>query len=120
MVGDLRVTRVGGFLRAYSLDEVPQLLNVLFGDMSIVGPRPHALVHDENFEREVELFTSRRRVLPGLTGWAQINGYRGETKTKEAILGRTKFDQYYIHNWSIWFDIEIILRTAAVIFKRAH
>ena len=96
---DPRVTRVGSILRASSIDELPQLLNVLAGDMSIVGPRPHALVHDETFAREVELFTSRRRVLPGLTGWAQVNGYRGETKTVDDIRGRMQCDQYYIRNW---------------------
>ena len=117
---DPRVTRVGSILRASSIDELPQLLNVLAGDMSIVGPRPHALVHDETFAREVELFTSRRRVLPGLTGWAQVNGYRGETKTVDDIRGRMQCDQYYIRNWSIWFDIEIMFRTIGTIFRGAH
>ena len=117
---DPRVTRVGAILRATSIDELPQLLNVLAGDMSIVGPRPHALVHDEAFAREVELFTSRRRVLPGLTGWAQVNGYRGETKSLEDIRGRMQHDQYYIRNWSIWFDIEIMVRTIGTLFRGAH
>ncbi|HEX2842508.1 exopolysaccharide biosynthesis polyprenyl glycosylphosphotransferase [Hyphomicrobium sp.] len=117
---DDRVTRVGRILRATSLDEIPQLINVLFGDMSLVGPRPHALVHDQLFEEKLDLFSSRRRVQPGLTGWAQVNGYRGETRTTEDIRRRLEHDLYYIENWSIWFDIEIILRTALVVWRGAY
>jgi putative colanic acid biosynthesis UDP-glucose lipid carrier transferase len=117
---DSRVTRVGRVLRSTSLDEVPQLINVLLGDMSVVGPRPHALVHDKLFEEELDLFCSRRRVQPGLTGWAQVNGYRGETKATADIRSRLEHDLYYIENWSIWFDIEIIFRTALVVWRGAY
>ena len=117
---DTRVTRVGRFLRASSLDELPQLINVMLGDMSIVGPRPHALAHDEDFEIKLDLFSRRRRVLPGLTGWAQVNGYRGETRTLKDIQNRMEYDLYYIDNWSIWFDIEIMVRTILTITRGAH
>ncbi len=116
---DARVTRVGKFLRRTSLDELPQLINVLLGDMSLVGPRPHALAHDEVFEERLDLFSRRRRVKPGLTGWAQVNGYRGETKTIEDIRGRMQHDLYYIDNWSIWLDLEIIARTVFVAARQA-
>ena len=117
---DPRITRIGRFLRSSSIDELPQLFNVLRGEMSIVGPRPHALAHDDKFAREVELFTSRRRVRPGLTGWAQVNGYRGETKNLDDVIGRMKHDVYYIQNWSIWFDIEIMVRTVLTVFRGAY
>jgi putative colanic acid biosynthesis UDP-glucose lipid carrier transferase len=116
---DPRVTRVGWFLRRTSIDELPQLLNVLTGEMSIVGPRPHALVHDEQFERQLDLFSLRRRVRPGLTGWAQVHGFRGETKTTNDIRSRVEHDLYYIDNWSIWLDIEIMIRTIFVLFRGA-
>lgn len=117
---DARVTRVGWFLRRMSLDEVPQILNVLKGDMSIVGPRPHALAHDHYFERQIDLFSRRRRVRPGMTGWAQVHGLRGETRTTEDMRSRMQHDLYYIDNWSIWLDIEIITRTIFVLFRGAY
>ncbi len=117
---DPRVTRVGRFLRRTSIDELPQLFNVLTGDMSIVGPRPHALAHDHLFEQQLDLFSRRRRVRPGLTGWAQVHGFRGETKRTEDIRSRMQHDLYYIDNWSIWLDIEIISRTALVLFRSAY
>jgi Undecaprenyl-phosphate glucose phosphotransferase len=117
---DSRVTRVGRFLRSTSLDEVPQLINVLLGDMSLVGPRPHALAHDEAFEEKLDLFSRRRRVKPGLTGWAQVNGYRGETRTIDDIRARMQHDLYYIDNWSIWLDLEIIARTMLVAARKAY
>ncbi len=117
---DPRVTWVGRILRATSIDELPQLINVLLGDMSIVGPRPHALAHDEHFEENLDLFSRRRRVLPGLTGWAQVNGFRGETKTIKDIEQRMEYDLYYIDNWSIWFDIEIMVRTILTVVRGAH
>jgi len=117
---DPRVTRVGRFLRRSSLDELPQFLNVLAGDMSIVGPRPHAIAHTHNgqrFEEIVDRYAARHRVKPGITGWAQVNGWRGETDTIVKMKGRVEHDLYYIENWSIWFDIWIIARTIFVVLK---
>ena len=108
---DPRVTRVGRFLRRWSIDELPQLINVLKGDMSLVGPRPHAMNHDNIFERKVRLYARRHKVLPGITGWAQVNGYRGETDTGEKIMKRVEYDLEYIDRWSIWFDLYIIALT---------
>jgi putative colanic acid biosynthesis UDP-glucose lipid carrier transferase len=117
---DPRVTRVGRILRSTSLDEIPQIINVLFGQMSIVGPRPHALAHEETFEEKFDLFSRRRRVLPGITGWAQVNGYRGETRTPEDVEKRMNYDLHYIDNWSIWFDMEIIVRTLLTVTRGAY
>ncbi len=108
---DPRITRVGRILRRLSIDELPQLFNVLKGDMSLVGPRPHAMDHDTTFERRVRRYARRRKVLPGITGWAQVNGYRGETDTREKLMRRIEYDLEYIEEWSIWFDIYIILLT---------
>src|SRR5471030_892209 len=120
--GDARVTRVGRFIRKTSLDELPQLFNVVAGSMSMVGPRPHATATKAAgilFEEAVKEYTSRHRVKPGITGLAQINGYRGETDTVEKIEKRVEFDLEYIENWSVWFDIYILLRTVpAVLFTR--
>ncbi len=117
---DVRVTRVGRFLRRNSLDELPQLLNVLKGEMSVVGPRPHALVHDKHFAPQIEHYTWRHRVKPGMTGWAQVHGFRGETKAHEDMCKRLEHDLDYIENWSIWLDLEIVLRTVpTVLAKRA-
>ena len=109
--GDRRVTRVGRFLRKSSIDELPQLINVLKGDMSIVGPRPHALAHDQQFERTIASYARRHNVKPGITGWAQVRGWRGETDTQEKIQGRIDHDFFYIDNWSFLFDLSIIVRT---------
>ncbi|MEM9357666.1 MAG: exopolysaccharide biosynthesis polyprenyl glycosylphosphotransferase [Pseudomonadota bacterium] len=117
---DSRVTRVGRIIRATSIDELPQLINVLFGQMSIVGPRPHALAHDRKFEQQLDLFSRRRRVLPGITGWAQVNGYRGETKTLSDIRRRMDLDLYYVDKWSIWLDIEIMVRTVVTVVRGAY
>ena len=119
-VDDERVTRVGWFLRSTSFDELPQLINVFLGDMSLVGPRPHAIAHDTAFERNFDLFSRRRRVKPGITGWAQVNGFRGETKNNEDVRGRIERDLYYIDNWSIWLDMEIMTRTVFVMARGAH
>ncbi|MEL0622526.1 undecaprenyl-phosphate glucose phosphotransferase [Marinomonas arenicola] len=112
--GDSRVTRVGAFLRKTSLDELPQFINVLQGRMSIVGPRPHALAHNQYYKELVESYMRRHMVKPGITGWAQINGFRGETDTIDKMENRVKYDLYYIENWSIWLDLKIIFLT---IFK---
>jgi Undecaprenyl-phosphate glucose phosphotransferase len=108
---DPRVTRLGWWLRRTSFDELPQLVNVLKGDMSLVGPRPHALVHDEYWGEHLETYANRHQVKPGITGWAQINGYRGETGTPEHMRRRVEHDLYYIDNWSIWLDLRIIAAT---------
>ena len=109
--GDKRITRVGSFLRRTSLDELPQLINVLRGDMSIVGPRPHALAHNSYYEDLVENYANRHRVKPGITGWAQIHGYRGETDHPRKMAERVRYDLEYIENWSIWLDLKIIIMT---------
>ena len=109
--GDKRVTRVGRFLRRTSLDELPQLINVLRGDMSIVGPRPHALAHNSYYEDLVENYANRHRVKPGMTGWAQIHGYRGEIIHPQKMAERVRYDLEYIENWSIWLDLKIIMMT---------
>ena len=110
-VDDPRITRVGAFLRRTSLDELPQLINVLKGEMSLVGPRPHALAHDNIFERKVARYARRYKVLPGITGWAQVNGYRGETDTEEKLRKRVEYDLEYIERASFVFDLYILLLT---------
>ncbi|WP_375057347.1 undecaprenyl-phosphate glucose phosphotransferase [Zobellella sp. DQSA1] len=109
--GDARVTSLGAFLRRTSLDELPQFLNVLQGRMSIVGPRPHALAHNEYYKDIVESYMRRHKVKPGITGWAQVNGLRGETDTLEKMEKRVDHDLWYIDNWSVWLDLKIILLT---------
>jgi putative colanic acid biosynthesis UDP-glucose lipid carrier transferase len=108
---DARVTTVGRFLRRTSLDELPQFINVLQGRMSIVGPRPHAVEHNEYYKEKVPRYMLRHKVKPGITGWAQIHGYRGETDTLEKMEKRIEYDLYYIENMSIWFDLQIIATT---------
>lgn len=108
---DSRVTPFGGFLRRTSLDELPQFFNVLRGDMSIVGPRPHAVAHNEQYRKQVNGYMLRHKVKPGITGWAQINGWRGETDTLDKMRKRVEFDLEYIEHWSIWLDLKIILLT---------
>jgi Undecaprenyl-phosphate glucose phosphotransferase len=110
-LNDPRITRVGHFLRRWNFDELPQLLNVIRGDMSLVGPRPHALAHDHIYEHRIALYARRHNVKPGITGWAQVNGFRGETTTDSKMMGRVSHDLYYIDNWSIWLDVMIILQT---------
>lgn len=114
--GDPRVTRVGRFIRATSLDELPQLLNVLNGTMSLVGPRPHALSHNEEYGRQIRGYFARHRVKPGITGWAQVNGLRGETEALELMEARVRHDIYYADNWSLFLDIRILVMTVLVVF----
>ncbi len=109
--GDQRVTWVGRFLRRTNIDELPQLINVLHGEMSIVGPRPHATAHNEMFEKRISLFSRRHAVKPGITGWAQVNGYRGATDTLKKMERRVEYDLYYIDNWSLLFDLRIVVMT---------
>jgi Undecaprenyl-phosphate glucose phosphotransferase len=120
---DPRVTRVGAFLRRTSLDELPQMLNVLKGDMSMVGPRPHAMrakAGGRYYESVVAQYAARHNVKPGITGWAQVNGWRGETDTEDKILKRVEFDLHYIENWSILFDLRIIMKTIPSLLRREN
>ncbi|MEM1344852.1 MAG: undecaprenyl-phosphate glucose phosphotransferase [Pseudomonadota bacterium] len=112
---DPRVTRVGRILRRTSLDELPQLLNVLNGTMSLVGPRPHALRHNEDFGRRIRGYFARHKVKPGITGWAQVSGLRGETETIDKMEARVTHDVYYAENWSLMFDLRILFQTAVVV-----
>ncbi len=115
---DPRVTRVGAFLRRSSLDELPQFVNVIQGRMSIVGPRPHAVAHNELYRKLIKGYMLRHKVKPGITGWAQVNGLRGETETLEKMQARIEFDLEYLRNWSLSLDLWIILRTVLVVLKR--
>ena len=108
---DPRLTRIGSFLRRWNIDEIPQLFNVLTGDMSLVGPRPHALSHDHEYQQRISLYARRHNVKPGITGWAQIHGCRGEIDTDEKMRRRLEHDLFYIDNWSLWLDLQIIFRT---------
>lgn len=111
---DPRITRLGSFLRRTSLDELPQLINVLQGHMSLVGPRPHAVQHNRMYRSRIDAYLSRHRVKPGITGWAQVNGWRGETDTDEKMRKRVQYDLYYIKNWSLLLDMQILLKTLSV------
>jgi len=115
---DPRVTRVGRVLRRTNIDELPQLLNVLMGEMSLVGPRPHAVAHNHMFADQIRRMFRRHNVKPGITGWAQINGLRGETDTFEKMQKRIEYDLYYVDNWSFFFDLKILVRT--VTSKQAY
>jgi len=117
-INDPRITRIGGFLRRTSLDELPQFFNVLQGRMSIVGPRPHAVAHNELYRKLIKGYMLRHKVKPGITGWAQVNGLRGETKELEKMQARIELDLNYLQNWSIWFDLWIIMRTVWVVLRR--
>jgi putative colanic acid biosynthesis UDP-glucose lipid carrier transferase len=117
---DPRVTRVGWFLRRTSLDELPQLLNVLQGSMSLVGPRPHAVEHNEQFATLIGGYHGRHRVKPGITGWAQVHGFRGTTPTVEEMRRRVEYDIYYIENWSLWFDVRILLMSAIFVWHQRN
>jgi lipopolysaccharide/colanic/teichoic acid biosynthesis glycosyltransferase len=113
--GDTRITRVGRFIRKTSLDELPQLFNVVFnGNLSLVGPRPHAIqakAAERLYEQVVDGYFARHRVKPGITGWAQVNGWRGETDTQEKLERRVEHDLYYIENWSVFLDLTILFLT---------
>ena len=114
---DDRITKIGSFLRRTSLDELPQFINVLQGRMSIVGPRPHAVSHNDYYKGRIRSYMQRHRVKPGITGWAQINGLRGETRDEELMRQRVNLDLYYIENWSFWLDLRIIGRTIVTGFR---
>jgi putative colanic acid biosysnthesis UDP-glucose lipid carrier transferase len=112
--GDGRVTRFGAFLRRYSLDELPQFINVLQGRMSVVGPRPHAVAHTELYRKLIKGYMIRHKVRPGITGWAQVNGLRGETDTLDKMEGRIVYDLAYLRQWSLRLDLWIVLKTPFV------
>ena len=118
-VNDRRVTKFGKFIRKTSLDELPQFINVLQGRMSIVGPRPHAISHNELYRKLIKGYMVRHKVRPGITGWAQVNGFRGETETVDSMQKRIDFDIDYLKQWSLGLDIKIILKTELLIFKDA-
>lgn len=109
--GDARITKIGAFLRKTSLDEFPQFFNVLEGHMSIVGPRPHMLLHTEEYSKMINKFMVRHLIKPGITGWAQVSGYRGNTEESEMMVKRIEHDNWYVENWSLWLDIKIIFLT---------
>ena len=117
---DPRVTSIGRLLRSASIDELPQLLNVLKGDMSLIGPRPHALAHDNYFENVLSDYAFRHHVKPGMTGWAQCNGARGATPSVEHISERVKLDLWYINNWSLWLDIQILIQTFYEVLRKRN
>jgi lipopolysaccharide/colanic/teichoic acid biosynthesis glycosyltransferase len=119
---DERVTNVGRVLRMSGIDELPQLFNVLSGEMSIVGPRPHATAHNAMYDELLAGFSRRHTVRPGITGWAQVNGYRGQTDTVEKMRKRVEYDLYYIDNWSFLLDLKIILLTifSKKVYTNAH
>jgi putative colanic acid biosysnthesis UDP-glucose lipid carrier transferase len=117
---DHRLTPIGRFLRRTSLDELPQILNVIEGKMSFVGPRPHAVAHNEMYRKLISGYMIRHKVRPGITGWAQINGMRGETETLDKMRRRIEFDMEYLNNWSIWLDLKIILRTLTLLCRDKH
>ena len=113
---DPRITRFGAFIRRTSLDELPQFVNVLQGRMSIVGPRPHAVAHNEQYRQLIKAYMVRHKVKPGITGWAQVNGHRGETDTIEKMQARVEYDLEYLRNWSLGLDLQIIVRTIRLVF----
>jgi putative colanic acid biosynthesis UDP-glucose lipid carrier transferase len=115
--GDERVTRIGAFLRKTSIDESPQFYNVLRGDMSIVGPRPHMNALSKSYQKEIDNYMERHAVKPGITGLAQVSGYRGEVKKRADIKNRVRMDIFYIENWSFFLDLKIIIQTVFNVFK---
>jgi putative colanic acid biosynthesis UDP-glucose lipid carrier transferase len=117
---DNRVTPLGAFLRASSLDELPQFINVLQGRMSVVGPRPHAVAHNELYRKLIKSYMVRHKVRPGITGWAQVNGLRGETDTVEKMQARIEYDLDYLRHWSLKLDLAIIWRTVFVVWKKQN
>jgi putative colanic acid biosynthesis UDP-glucose lipid carrier transferase len=117
---DPRITPFGAFIRRTSLDELPQFINVLQGRMSIVGPRPHAISHNEAWNPLIQAYSVRHKVRPGITGWAQIHGHRGETDTLEKMQARVAFDLQYLQNWSLGLDLHIMVRTVLMMFFDRH
>jgi len=118
--GDPRITKFGAFIRRTSLDELPQFINVLQGRMSIVGPRPHAVAHNEEYRQLIKAYMVRHKVKPGITGWAQVNGLRGETDTIDKMKARVEYDLEYLRNWSLGLDLQIIVRTVRLMIFDRH
>jgi Undecaprenyl-phosphate glucose phosphotransferase len=114
---DHRITRLGALLRKLSIDEIPQLINVLRGEMSLVGPRPHALAHDSEYDQLIATYAMRHKIKPGITGWAQVNGFRGETPEIGMMKKRVESDLWYIESWSIWLDLRILVLTVFRVLK---
>ena len=114
---DPRKTRVGEFLRKKSLDELPQFINVFVGDMSVVGPRPHMVKHTQDYSKIIDKYMLRHHIKPGITGWAQVNGYRGETRELWQMERRVEYDVWYIEHWNFWLDIKIIFLTVVNAFR---
>jgi Undecaprenyl-phosphate glucose phosphotransferase len=117
---DPRVTRIGRLLRAASIDELPQLVNVMRGEMSLIGPRPHALAHDNYFETLLQDYAFRHHVKPGMTGWAQVNGLRGATPSVDLIARRVEMDLWYINNWSLWLDVQVLIKTLFEVLRKRN
>jgi undecaprenyl-phosphate galactose phosphotransferase/putative colanic acid biosynthesis UDP-glucose lipid carrier transferase len=117
---DPRVTNIGRLLRSSSIDELPQLINVLLGDMSLIGPRPHALAHDTHFMEIVANYAFRQHVKPGITGWAQVHGARGATPSLDTITKRVDLDIWYIDNWSLWLDLQILVMTLVEVLRKRN
>jgi len=117
---DPRVTRIGAFIRRTSIDELPQLFNVMTGEMSLVGPRPHAADHNEHYRKIISGYMLRHKIKPGITGWAQVNGLRGETDTIEKMADRVKFDLEYLRCWSISLDLLILLKTVKLVVSQKN
>ena len=118
--GDDRITGIGKLLRRTSLDELPQLFNVIEGSMSLVGPRPHASAHNEHYRKLIRGYMLRHKVKPGITGLAQVEGFRGETETLDKMQKRVEFDHRYIQQWSVWLDLKILIRTVWVVAKQEN
>lgn len=118
--GDQRQTRLGPLLRKTSIDELPQLLNVLLGNMSIIGPRPHMVYHDEMYRKEVQFYDDRFRVKPGITGWAQVSGHRGMITSAKEMQIRVDHDNSYIDNWSVWLDLYILFKTVVIVLRSTN
>jgi putative colanic acid biosynthesis UDP-glucose lipid carrier transferase len=117
---DPRVTPLGSWLRRTSLDELPQLFNVLRGNMSLVGPRPHAVAHNELYRRLIKGYMVRHKVKPGITGWAQVNGCRGETDSVDKMKKRIEFDLEYLRRWSLGFDLLILFKTSMIVLRKTN
>src|SRR2546425_4184927 len=117
---DERVTPLGAFMRRTSLDELPQFINVLQGRMSVVGPRPHAVAHNEMYRKLIKSYMIRHKVRPGITGWAQVNGLRGETDSLDKMQARLEYDLAYLRHWSLRLDLQIVLKTIYVVLKKQN